>query len=291
VIKVIRNNETMLKAGMKELECLKSIAAADPENRRHCIRLVSWFEHRNHLCMVFEPMNMNLREVLRKVGGEGLSLAAVRSFAKQLFIGLKLLKKVGVIHADLKPDNILVNENYSVVKICDFGSAMGPKEDREITPVLVSRFYRAPEIMLGLQYDDAIDIWAVGCILFELFTGKFMFPGNDNNEMLKLQQEMKGALPKKEIRKGRFSGEHFDANLVFELQKHDPIDNKVVKQKIQFGGPTKDLAAILQNACRKSEDRKKVLQLADLIHKCCTLDPQQRIKVDDALHHPFVKES
>jgi serine/threonine-protein kinase PRP4 len=82
----------------------------DPENRRHTIRLLGFFEHRNHLCFVFEPMAMNLRDVLKKFGKNvGISLDAVRAYSKQLFYSLQLMLKCDVIHADLKPDNILVS--------------------------------------------------------------------------------------------------------------------------------------------------------------------------------------
>lgn len=74
-----------------------------------------------------------------------LLLQAVRSYSQQLLLALKLMKRCSLIHADIKPDNILVSENKLVLKLCDFGSAMHEGEN-ESTPYLVSRFYRAPEI-------------------------------------------------------------------------------------------------------------------------------------------------
>lgn len=89
---------------------------------------------------------MNLRDVVKRFGKDvGLNIRAVRAYAQQLFLALTLLRKVNVMHADIKPDNILVNENKTVVKLCDLGSASDASEN-EITPYLVSRFYRAPEI-------------------------------------------------------------------------------------------------------------------------------------------------
>lgn len=106
--------------------------------------------------------SINLREVLKKFGRDvGINLRAVRSYAQQMFLGLSLLRKCNILHADLKPDNILVrivhrfwpfstdllqvNDARNVLKICDLGSA-AEASDSEITPYLVSRFYRAPEI-------------------------------------------------------------------------------------------------------------------------------------------------
>ena len=79
----------------------------------------------------------------------------------------------------------------------------------DITPYLVSRFYRAPEVILGLPYDYAMDMWSVGCVLFELFTGKIAFPGKSNNEMLKLMMDLKGPFPKKMLKRGAFVDKHF----------------------------------------------------------------------------------
>jgi serine/threonine-protein kinase PRP4 len=89
---------------------------------------------------------MNLREVLKKYGKDvGINIRAVRSYTHQLFLALSLLKRCNILHADIKPDNILVNETLNLIKLCDLGSA-SDVSDNEITPYLVSRFYRAPEI-------------------------------------------------------------------------------------------------------------------------------------------------
>lgn len=146
VIKIIRNNHITHKSGVKELEYLRQLKEADPDDKFHCLRLFETFYHKQHLCIVLEPLSMNLREVLKKYGKNvGLHITAVRSYARQLFRALKLLKKCQILHADIKPDNILVNESKLVLKLCDFGSASDASEC-EITEYLVSRFYRAPEI-------------------------------------------------------------------------------------------------------------------------------------------------
>jgi serine/threonine-protein kinase PRP4 len=149
------------------------------------VRLERTFEHRGHLCLVFESLrsllssvssdvvlmspsySMNLRDVVKRFGKDvGLNIRAVRAYAQQLFLALNLLRKCNIMHADIKPDNILVrlvstyynpvwhffsctyaqvNEQKTQLKLCDLGSASDASEN-EITPYLVSRFYRAPEI-------------------------------------------------------------------------------------------------------------------------------------------------
>ncbi|KAL7240463.1 hypothetical protein ACSBR2_006170 [Camellia fascicularis] len=284
-IKIIRNNEHMHKAGKEELIILKKLVGADPDNKRHCVRFLSSFKYRNHLCLVFESLHMNLREVLKKFGRNiGLKLTAVRTYAKQLFIALKHLRNCGVLHSDIKPDNMLVNEAKNVLKLCDFGNAMFAGKN-EITPYLVSRFYRAPEIILGLPYDHPMDIWSVGCCLFELYTGKVLFPGATNNDMLRLHMELKGAFPKKMLRKGAFTEQHFDQDLNFLATEEDPVTKKTMKRLIPSIKP-KDIGAIVMSS--PGEDPKMSANFRDLLEKIFVLDPDKRITVSQALSHPFI---
>ncbi|KAG7565563.1 Protein kinase domain [Arabidopsis suecica] len=285
-IKIIRNNETMHKAGQAEIRILKKLAGSDPENKRHCVRLLSTFKYRNHLCLVFESLHLNLREVVKKIGVNiGLKLSDVRVYAEQLFISLKHLKNCGVLHCDIKPDNILVNEGRNMLKLCDFGSAMFAGEN-QVTPYLVSRFYRAPEIILGLSYDHPLDIWSVGCCLYELYSGKIMFPGSTNNDMLRLHMELKGPFPKKMLRKGAFIDQHFDKDLCFYATEEDSVTRKTVR-RIMVNIKPKDLGSVIRRRY-EDEDPKVLVHFRNLLDKIFTLDPQKRLTVSQALAHPFI---
>lgn len=118
-----------------------------------------------------------------------------------------------------------MNENQNVLKICDLGSA-SDVADNEITPYLVSRFYRAPEIILGMPYDFAIDMWSIGCTLYELYTGKILFTGRTNNQMLRSVMECRGKFSNKFLRKGQFSHLHFDDMGNFRSVEKDKITGK-----------------------------------------------------------------
>ncbi|KAI3816498.1 hypothetical protein L1987_16197 [Smallanthus sonchifolius] len=285
-IKIIRSNDKMYKAGLEELVILKKLVGADLEDRRHCVRFLSTFKYRNHLCLVFESLHMNLREVLKKFGRNiGLKLTAVRAYAKQLFIALKHLRNCGVLHTDIKPDNMLVNEAKNVLKLCDFGNAMFAGKN-EITPYLVSRFYRAPEIILGLTYDHPVDVWSVGCCLFELYTGKVLFPGATNNDMLRLHMELKGPFPKKMLRKGAFTELHFDHDLNFVAIEEDPVTKKTVRRLVNM--KIKDVGSIVRSS--HGDDPKMIANFKDLLEKIFILDPDKRITVQQALSHPFITE-
>lgn len=131
-----------------------------------------------------------------------------------------------IFFSDIKPDNILVNESKLVLKLCDFGSAC-QTNDNDFAPYLVSRYYRAPEVILGLPYDHGIDMWSTACTMYELSTAKIMFSGYSNNQMLKYFMELKGRFANKLIKKAHFKEKHFDANFNFLYQEVDKVTERV----------------------------------------------------------------
>ncbi|KAL4885080.1 kinase-like protein [Aspergillus karnatakaensis] len=290
-IKIIRQNDTMKKAGLKEINILQQLQEADPEDKKHMIRFERSFEHKGHLCMVFENLSMNLREVLKKFGRDvGLNLRAIRAYAQQIFLGLSLMRKCNILHADLKPDNLLVNEQRNILKVCDLGSA-SPASDNEITPYLVSRFYRAPEIILGIPYDYAIDMWSIGCTLFELYTSKILFTGRNNNQMLKSIMECRGKYPPKLLRRGSLAHLHFDDMLNFHSTEEDKITGRLATRVMDFKKPTRDLKTRLMGKGTRGmtdSEAKELALFVDLLDRCLSLNPEKRCSPAEALKHPFI---
>ncbi|SOS79182.1 serine/threonine protein kinase, putative [Plasmodium sp. gorilla clade G1] len=298
-VKVIRDNDMMKKAAEKEISILKKLNQYDKDNKRHIIRLLSSIKYKNHLCLVFEWMWGNLRIALKKYGnGHGLNATAVHCYTKQLFIALRHMRKCRIMHADLKPDNILINEKFNALKVCDLGSASDISEN-EITSYLVSRFYRAPEIILGFRYDAQIDVWSAAATVFELATGKILFPGKSNNHMIKLMMEYKGKFSHKMIKGGQFYSQHFNENLDFLYVDRDHYSKKEVVRVISDLRPTKNITCDLLehqywlkgNSPKMQFLKKKIKQLGDLLEKCLILDPSKRYTPDQALQHPYLRES
>ncbi|MEN2499942.1 MAG: Serine/threonine-protein kinase PRP4, variant 2 [Marteilia pararefringens] len=326
-IKIIRNNDLMYNQGLKELNVLKLLNDADEFQKYNIMQLLGNFQFKNHLCIVFPKMNMNLREVLKQYGKDvGLSIMAVASYAKQLFRALKLLQKCELIHADIKPDNILVCNNNIKIKLADFGSVLKSHEN-DFTPYLVSRFYRAPEIIIGHPYGFPVDMWSVGVTLFELFTGHVMFPGASNNQMLLKMCEMMGKIPNRLIQRSLFRNKHFDEQGTFLYRDLDPITQNERVTPVYFtenSSSKRDLLTELKkyalhhvNAAKTYNQEnnsngennsggeyrsksggpsvvgtrayidKKVNQFKDLLEKILTINPQKRYDTTSALHHAF----
>ncbi|KAJ4257351.1 U4/U6 small nuclear ribonucleoprotein prp4 [Fusarium torreyae] len=293
-IKMMRNNDALRKGGYTEIAILEKLNEADPEGRKHIIKFEHSFDYKGHLCMVFENLSMNLREVLRKFGNNvGINLGATRAYAYQIFVALAHMRKCSIIHADLKPDNILVNESRNVLKICDLGTAIDKTDaataHMDITPYLVSRFYRAPEIILGIPYDYAVDMWSIGCTLYEMYTGKILFAGDSNNQMLKAIMEIRGRFTPKLFKRGQLSAAHFDDKGQFVSIERDKVLGKTAVRTMAMVKPTRDLRTRLMAASGGMSDAetRDLNHFIDLLEHCLTLNPDKRIKPADALRHPF----
>jgi serine/threonine-protein kinase PRP4 len=101
-------------------------------------------------------------------------------------------------------------------------AAVVVRAGRDLAPYLASRYYRPPEVILGRPFGPAADMWAVACVLFELYTGSFLFPGRDNNHMLKLQMDALGPIPRRMVRGGQYAAQHFDDQYAFCYREPNP---------------------------------------------------------------------
>lgn len=136
--------------------------------------------------LVFEFCSQNLEEIIQtaKENRRLIPMDDIKDFMRQILAGMDFVHNQGVCHRDLKPENILMNAN-GVVKICDFGSAKVLSPNGLNTPYIVSRYYRAPELILACSdYTNKIDIWAIGCILAEFLTRRPIFPGKTEGSQL-----------------------------------------------------------------------------------------------------------
>jgi serine/threonine-protein kinase PRP4 len=314
-VKVIRCNDMMARAADKEIALCQSLAASDPESRKRCVRLLGHFRHRRHVCLVFEALDCDLRKLTKSVGGGvGLSMAAVRSFGKQLFVALRHLHSLKHVHADVKPDNILIGggDKRNLLKLCDFGTAVPFHELAEYkeTRYMQSRFYRAPEIPLGLPRTSAMDVWSAGCVLFEVFTGHFAFQGNDNLELLRSIVKVLGPIPSRFVRASPFRDQYFlpDRDVLLPAPVGDdgvasgsstgPSDLKSRLMQAAIKGKVRAVKAKHPRNAAKIEaarsllpaEAKEVALLLDLLEKTLCYDPMKRYTAEQALRHEFFAE-
>ena len=185
-IKIIENSKEFVDQSFDEIKILLYLNKSGDPDHHNVLRLYDYFYFKEHLFIVTELLGQNLYDFsqYRITSGDSpyFTLPRIRSIAIQVLHSLKYTHALGIIHADLKPENILL-WSYALckVKVIDFGSSAFLGDS--LSSYVQSRSYRAPEVVLGLKYDQRIDIWSLGCILFELLTGKVLFV-NDSIQTL-----------------------------------------------------------------------------------------------------------
>ena len=295
-IKMIRRNDLMRRASQKEVDFLRKVNEADPQDKRHIIRLLGSFDHKGHLCIVFEHMSKNLRDLLKEeTNGHGLTLSAVRIYARQMFLGLQHLQDCQVIHLDLKPDNVLVSADKKTIKLADFGTAVDKRDNFDRTEYLVSRFYRAPEIILGMDVGHPVDVWAVGCTIYELWTGKILFTGRSNNQMIKSFMDCLGWPSEKLLKKGLVVNilENFELGppLKFISREVDQYNKLSVRKIEQQKKVNRDMKTRVHEAARNISNGgpsvSELNDLADLLGASLHMNVDKRISPKEALAHKF----
>ncbi|EIM81219.1 kinase-like protein [Stereum hirsutum FP-91666 SS1] len=210
-VKVVKNKPAYFNQSMMEVTILEMLnTQCDPHDEHHILRLKDSFIHRSHLCLVFELLSSNLYELIKQNQFQGLSTQLVKVFTAQLLDAMSILKDARLIHCDLKPENILLKTLQSPqIKVIDFGSAC--HERQTVYTYIQSRFYRSPEVLLGLPYTAAIDMWSLGCIAVELFLGLPLFPGTSEYNQITRIVEMLGQPPSYMMEMGKQTGQFFDS--------------------------------------------------------------------------------
>ncbi|PPQ89720.1 hypothetical protein CVT25_014121 [Psilocybe cyanescens] len=209
-VKVVKNKPAYFNQSMMEVTILELLnKTCDPNDEHHILRLRDSFIHRSHLCLVFELLSSNLYELIKQNQFQGLSTQLVKVFMAQLLDAMTVLKDARLIHCDLKPENILLKSLQSPqIKVIDFGSAC--HERQTVYTYIQSRFYRSPEVLLGMSYTAAIDMWSLGCIAVELFLGLPLFPGTSEYNQLTRIIEMLGMPPLSMLNTGKQCTQFFD---------------------------------------------------------------------------------
>jgi len=210
--------------------------------------------------MVFELMDTDMSRIINSKNE--LTDEHFQYFVYQMLCGLKYIHSANVIHRDLKPSNLLLNSDCKL-KVCDFGLARGVKKevDYELTEYVVTRWYRAPEVMCAChEYDHKLDVWSVGCILAELMGRKPLFPGKDYIDQMNLIFAVLGT-PNDE-----------DMKSITNDKARDYIRSLKKQKKVPF-----------------NRLFPKVNPLAlDLLEKMLEFNPHKRTGVADALKHPYL---
>lgn len=264
-IKIIVNTDQMHEQGKIEAAILAKL------NKYHVpnvVRAYDYFVFRSHICVTFEILGKNLYEVSQSMCFHPLPTRLVKQYAIQMMTALKHCHEAGIVHCDVKPENILIlPNNKNSVKLIDFGS--GCFKGRQKYEYIQSRFYRAPEVVIGIEYGPPMDIWSMALVFVELLIGKPLFPCDDELELLQMITEIFGPPPRELVRQGKRHSEFFDSQMNLRVSR---------------GKTRRPFSVSLKRVLNTNDPH-----LCDFITGCLTWDQRERMTAEEALEHPWLK--
>uniref|UniRef100_A0AAY4C7J7 non-specific serine/threonine protein kinase n=1 Tax=Denticeps clupeoides TaxID=299321 RepID=A0AAY4C7J7_9TELE len=304
-IKILKNHPSYARQGQIEVSILNRLSAENADEFNF-VRSYECFQHKGHTCLVFEMLEQNLYDFLKHSKFSPLPLRHIRPVLQQVATALMKLKSLGLIHADLKPENIMLvdplRQPYRV-KVIDFGSASHVSK-AVCSTYLQSRYYRAPEIILGLPFCEAIDMWSLGCVIAELFLGWPLYPGASEYDQIRYISQTQG-LPAEYLlsagtKTSRFFNRGPDSSYPLWRLK-TPLEHEA-----EMGIKSKEARKYIFNCLddmmqvnlsthlegtdmlAEKADRREFI---DLLKRMLRLDADKRITPSKTLAHPFVTMS
>jgi len=296
-IKVIRAVQKYRDASQIEIRVLQCLRQHDPLNRYQCVQLLESFDFRNHICIVFDLLDCSVFDFLKNNKFQPFPCRDIWLFAKQLLRSVAYMHRLSLIHTDLKPENVLLVDASSDVastsrrsnarkkrvlrsaeiRLIDFGSATFSNEYH--SGVVSTRHYRAPEIILGMGWSFPCDVWSLGCILVEFYTGEALFQTHDNLEHLAMMEMVLGKLPDDYRRKAEtYKPEYFYHG---RLDYPRPDTSKQSRRFVQSMKPLQDIVASPPAYAKHHH------AFVSLLRRLLEFDPAKRITVEEALSHPY----
>ncbi|XP_074420146.1 homeodomain-interacting protein kinase 1 isoform X4 [Larus michahellis] len=301
-IKILKNHPSYARQGQIEVSILSRLSSENADEYNF-VRSYECFQHKNHTCLVFEMLEQNLYDFLKQNKFSPLPLKYIRPILQQVATALMKLKSLGLIHADLKPENIMLvdpaRQPYRV-KVIDFGSASHVSK-AVCSTYLQSRYYRAPEIILGLPFCEAIDMWSLGCVIAELFLGWPLYPGASEYDQIRYISQTQGLPAEYLLSAGTKTSRFFnrDPNLGYPLWRLKTPEEHELETGIKSKEARKYIFNCLDDMAQvnmstdlegtdmlaEKADRREYI---DLLKKMLTIDADKRITPLKTLNHPFV---
>ncbi|XP_013400721.1 dual specificity protein kinase CLK2 isoform X1 [Lingula anatina] len=287
-LKIIKNVEKYREAAKLEINVLEFMHSKDPEGTFLCVKFFDYFDYHGHMCLSFQMLGISIFDFMKENCYLPYTLSQVRHIGYQLCYAVKFMHDNNMTHTDLKPENVLfVNSEYDIkynakkkrdertikcsdIRLIDFGSTTFDHEHH--STIVSTRHYRAPEVILELGWSQPCDVWSIGCILFELYTGFTLFQTHDNREHLAMMERILGSLPYRMTKKTKKQKYFYHGQLDWN-EKSEP--GRYVKNNC------KPLGRYM--VCDSDGD----MNLFNLIERMLEYDPTSRITLKEALEHPF----
>mmetsp|Transcript_90540 Transcript_90540/g.157054 ORF Transcript_90540/g.157054 Transcript_90540/m.157054 type:complete len:887 (+) Transcript_90540:196-2856(+) len=248
------DDEIVRKTTLREVKILRFM------RHENIVQLKEAFRRKGKLYLVFEFVEKSMLDIL-EANPNGVDTEAVRLLTCQLARAIDYCHRHDVIHRDIKPENLLINPIDNALRLCDFGFARTMTTDQPLTDYVATRWYRAPELLLGsTHYGKDVDIWALGCIMGELTDGQPLFAGESEVDQLYVIQKVMGPLTSEHmemfLRNPRFLGIQFP-----DIGKPETLERRYL--------------------------RKMPKQQMQLLKGALVMEPRRRLPARDVLNRPW----
>ncbi|XP_064586993.1 homeodomain-interacting protein kinase 4 [Zonotrichia leucophrys gambelii] len=298
-IKILKNCDHDGQIVKNELRLLQALREGDTKDS-HIIHFLESFSDTVWTYLVFELLQQNLFDFQKQNNFSPLPVRHIRTITAQVLVALVKLKELSIIHADLKPENIMLVDHARYpfrIKLVDFGSAiLLPEVCHVQEPYIQTRFYRAPEILLGLPFCEKVDIWSLGCVMAELHLGWPLYPGNDEYDQVCYICSTLG-LPRGELLCAAQKTQSFFQRApcstgTWQLKPPGKMMAKPMERREHIFSSLDQLAVV--NVCPRPDPDQEELakhcdlyRMVELVKRMLTWDSHERITPSAALHHPF----
>ncbi|TKS81230.1 Homeodomain-interacting protein kinase 2 [Collichthys lucidus] len=290
-IKIFKNSRNTVQNAKLEICILKRLRCLDPDTC-NIVRWNGFFFDQDRICLNFDLMDLSLYTFLKERNFEGLTTPELRPVIAQLATALSHLRSIGLVHADLKPDNVMIVDRYQTplqVRLIDFGLAHPVAAVKPGTCVQTT-YYRAPEVTLHLPFNDAIDMWSLGITAAELSTGYPLYPGNTDYDVLRFIFQTQGQPSDNVLDRGLGTGYYFDrdqTNGHWTFKSPEDFAEQTGIYAVDTREYRLENLDALVNVMEEEIEVTHQGQLVDLIKRMLHLDPDLRIKPLEVLRHPF----
>ncbi|KAE9551522.1 hypothetical protein FO519_005269 [Halicephalobus sp. NKZ332] len=285
-LKIIKNVSKYREAARLEINVLQKLKERDPSGQHLVIHMLKYFDYYGHTCLLFELLGLSVFDFMKMNNYRPYPMDQARYIAYQLCYAVKFMHDNKLTHTDLKPENILfVNSDYEYieqggdrkkrykkvknaqVRLIDLGSATFDNEHHSL--IVSTRHYRAPEVILELGWEQPCDVWSIGCIMYELYTGRTLFQTHENREHLAMMERILGTIP---YRMGRKTKTHYFEHGKLKVSERDTT---YVRENCKP----------LRREMMSNE--REHIRLFDLIEQMLDYEPTSRITLGEALKHDY----
>ena len=283
-LKVIKNSKDFFDQSLDEIKLLQYINSRGDPHKHNVLQMIDYFYCKEHLFIVSELLRENLYEFqkyIRESGGlEYFTPNRLKRIMKQVLEALVYIHSLNLLHCDIKPENIVI-KSYSRcdVKLIDFGSSCFVTD--HLTSYIQSRSYRAPEVILGMNYNYGIDIWSLGGVLAEMHTAYVLFQNDSIATMLSRIEGILGPYPRHMVETSPESPKYFNlSGMIYERNEEDGTFSLIYSKKTSLRRRLH-----LPRRGEASEDEELFLEFVNYMLQ---VDPDKRPSAEQLLNHPWL---